>query len=279
MDARTRQRLILCASAIDIIARGHVKTIALQLASFLLLVASTAFCQNTKLGNSCDLSILGAKDTKSFLAFDKELRTAITKQDAAAMAFVVEFPLRINSATGEYSLNDPAALQSHFQEVFPAAVRKAILDQKVEEMFCKDEGVMYGNGEVWVDATKLGYAIQIVNLRSAVHSPVANERQIDFVCQTEKFRIVVDSVARTSRYRAWNRPHPVTGEPDLEINTGERTMEGTGPCAHPVWTFKNSRATYIIRGLGCTEDEPPKGAKGMFDVQIQGQSKASGWCY
>ncbi len=117
-----------------------MKTIALQLASFLLLVASTAFCQNTKLGNSCDLAILGAKDAKSFLDFDRELRAALSKQDAVAMAFLVQFPLRINSETGKFSLDDPAALQSHFQEVFPAAVRKAILDQKVEEIFCRGRG-------------------------------------------------------------------------------------------------------------------------------------------
>lgn len=252
---------------------------ALQLALLLWLIASVAYCQNTKLGDSCDLSVLGAKDTKSFLAFDKELRVAIAKQDVVAMAFLVQFPLRVHSETGNYSLDDPAALQSHLQEVFPTAVRKAILDQKVEETFCKDEGVMYGNGEVWINATKLGYAIQIVNLRSAAHTAVANDRQIDFVCQTEKFRIVVDSVARTSRYRAWNKPHPVTGEPDLEIKSGEQTVEGTGPCAHPVWKFKNRSASYIIQDLGCTEDAPPKDAKGMFEVQIQGQSKASGWCY
>ncbi len=78
------------------------------------------------------------------------------------MAFLVQFPLRINSETGKYSLNDPAALQSRFQEVFPAAVRKAILDQKVQEISCRDEGIAYGNGDAWVNVAKFGFAIESI---------------------------------------------------------------------------------------------------------------------
>jgi hypothetical protein len=246
------------------------------------MVASAAFCQSTRLGDSCDLAILGAKDAKSFLAFDQELRAAITKQDAVAMAFLVQFPLRVNSERGKYSLNDPAALQSHFQDIFPAAVRKAILDQKVEGVFCRDEGVMYGNGEAWVNATNHGFAINVINLPSDPHKAKTTENKIEFVCRTDKLRIIVDSdVKRVLRYRSWNPSSLLTDKPDHEFNKGTGSIEGTGGCSHTVWTFKNGEAIYIVEELGCSPDsnEPPKEAKGMYEIRIGDQSNVSGWCY
>jgi hypothetical protein len=246
------------------------------------MVASAAFCQSSRLGDSCDLSIFGVGDAKSFLAFDQELRAAITKQDAVAMAFLVQFPLRVNSERGKYSLNDPAALQSHFQEVFPSAVQKAILDQKVEGMFCRGDGVMYGNGEVWVNATNLGFAINVINLPSNAHKAKSTENKIEFVCRTDRYRIIVDSDAkRVLRYRSWSPLSPSTGKPDLELNKGTSSIEGTGGCSHTVWQFQNGQATYIVQELGCFPDlnEPPKQAKGIYDVRVGDQSNANGWCY
>jgi hypothetical protein len=71
---------------------------SILVASLLLVAASTAFPQGARLGTSCDLSLVGATETKSFLAFDRELRTALSKQDSVAMALLVQFPLRINSS-------------------------------------------------------------------------------------------------------------------------------------------------------------------------------------
>jgi hypothetical protein len=267
------------ACAVDIIAEGHVKAFALQLASLFFVVATAAFCQNTRLSDSCDLSIIGATDAKSFLAFDKELRAAIAKQDSAAMSVLVKYPLRVNTGRGNISIDDPAALQARFQEIFTAAVRKAIVDQKIEEIFCRDEGAMYGSGQVWVNVAHYGFAIDAINLESTQQSTAAR-RSLEFICQTDKYRIVVDSeTPKTSRYRAWNRPHPLTGPPDLELLDGAMSFEGTGLCSHRLWTFKNGVASYVVQDLGCTENAPPKDATGMFEVQVSSQTKARGWCY
>jgi hypothetical protein len=79
------------------------------------VAAASAFAQETRLGSSCDLSVIGATGTNSLLAFDRELRLALTKQDAVAMALLVEFPLRTNADGGSYSLNDPVALETRLE--------------------------------------------------------------------------------------------------------------------------------------------------------------------
>lgn len=259
-----------------------MKTFCLNVIA-LLVAASTAYGQATRLGESCDLSVIGATETKSFLAFDRELRDAIAKQDTTALAFLVKFPLRINSEEGAYSLDDAESLRTRFQEVFPAQIRKAILNQKLESFFCRDEGVMYGNGAIWVNPSKLGYAIEVVNLEVAENrGNNQSARKIDFICQTGKYRIVIDADAnQIPRYRAWNKSHPVTGDPDLRIDSGKSEFEGTGVCSHKVWTFKNGSTTYTTEELGCFPDsnEPPKTAVGMFAVRTAGKPEVFGWCY
>ena len=248
-----------------------------------LLVTNVGYSQDARLGASCDLSILGASETRSFLGFDQELRSALSKQDSAAIALLVQFPLRINDSNGSYSLNDPAELQSRLQEVFPTAIRTVVLNQQPATLFCNYSGIMYGKGDVWITRTNHGYAIQVVNLPQVRGN---EERRtgpkLEFACQTEKSRIVIDvDVTGARRYRAWTKPHPPTGEPDLEISKGSKGFEGMGVCAYPFWTFSTNTTTYTIRGIGCysDSDQPPKGARGMLEVSVADKPRARSWCY
>ena len=115
-----------------------------------LLAGTPAFTGDSALGRSCDLTIVGATDKQAFLRFDKELHTALSQQDVAATALLVRFPLRINYPDGSTILiSNVKALQTRFTEAFPPTVRSAVIKQKADEVFCRDEGIMYGRGELW----------------------------------------------------------------------------------------------------------------------------------
>jgi hypothetical protein len=128
-----------------------VKRFRLGLAAVLLLLTPAAFSQTVDLGEDCNLVSIGATDTKGFLAFDRELRDALSRQDAAAMALLVKHPLRVNSNRGTYDISDPRTLQLRFHEIFSHSVRDAVLKQRPETVFCNMSGIMYGDGTVWVD--------------------------------------------------------------------------------------------------------------------------------
>jgi hypothetical protein len=262
---------------------------AILLFTFAGLMGVTALrAQDSHQADPCGaMQTASSPDVRNFLTFDRfdnELRLAIAKQDALALAFLVKFPLTVNDASGSISLKDAATLKTHFQEVFSPAVRKAILDQPRKEQSCMPGGVMYGAGVVWVGASKRGYAVEVVNRDAVPPFPDnRNASKINFICQTQAHRIVVDTLAGgTLRYRAWDKPRPVTETPDLEISTGEGTFEGHSVCAYPVYTFKNGSTVYQIEGaLGCWGDNepgPPKGATGRLEVTIEGKA-ADQWCY
>jgi hypothetical protein len=124
--------------------------------------------QDSRLIDPCQAMTDKSKNFLTFERFDKELRVALTRQDAVALAFLVNFPLRVNEATGgSISIDDAAALKNHFQEVFTPAVRKEILSEKNDNVGCMTEGIMYARGVIWVNASERGYAIDVVN-RDAV---------------------------------------------------------------------------------------------------------------
>ncbi|HEV2445658.1 MAG TPA: hypothetical protein VGS58_07040, partial [Candidatus Sulfopaludibacter sp.] len=166
---------------------------------------------------------VAARNFLSFDQFDRELRGAITRQDSVALAFLVTFPLRVNDTGGTLSVDNAAALKMHFQDVFTPAVRKAILNERFSDLGCNIEGIGYGLGVIWVNASERGYAIWSVN-RDAV-PPYRNTwkaPKINYVCQTPTHRILVETLAGgTLRYRSWNKPRFVSGPPDLEIRGGK----------------------------------------------------------
>jgi hypothetical protein len=250
------------------------------------LVSTPVFSQDTDHRDPCKaMPADGSVEAKYFLpfdAFDRELRAALTKEDALALAFLVKFPLRVNAPGGAYSLDDAQALQTHFQEVFSTSVRKAILDQPIDEIGCNIEGVMYGQGVIWVNATKRGYEIEVVNDEETLPALPKGSPQTKYICQTQTHRVVVDALADGAlRYRAWNKPRAISEKPDLEILGGKDSFEGSDICAYPVWTFKNGQTAYRAEGaLGCYgEVEPPKDATGRLVVTVPGKPDEEAWCF
>jgi hypothetical protein len=102
-----------------------------------------------------------------------------------------------------------------------------------------------------------------------------------FQCNTRKHQIVIDGDPATERfrYRAWNRPKPMTAPPDMAVASGTQDYEGTGPCRYHFYRFKTGNVEYIVAdSLGCTESWPPKDAVGELTVLIGGEVKSSQWC-
>lgn len=258
------------------------------LSSFLVLIVlcATARAQKSLLHENCDLSTYGAKDIKGFLAFDTDLRAALAKQDATAMAILVTFPLRVNEADGgSYSIDDGQSLRHHFQDVFTPAVRKAVLNQKIASIFCKyDEGLSYGDaGQVWVQYRKFGWQVSSVNVIPPGGIAKQTRDGIELVCRTEKHRILIDMDEKGNpRYRAWDASRSVMQGPDLEIKGGSVEWEGTGACGARDYTFKNATATYDLQVVeGCYGDDhtPPAGATARLTVTVTGKEPFSAWCY
>ena len=88
---------------------------------------------------------------RAYAAFLTDLQAAVRRGDRRAVSGLVRYPLRVNSNGRARFYRSPAAVRRDYALIFTPRVRRAILAQRFEALFGRDEGVMIGNGEIWFD--------------------------------------------------------------------------------------------------------------------------------
>ncbi|MBN5143223.1 hypothetical protein JY471_11855 [Stenotrophomonas maltophilia] len=98
-------------------------------------------------------SLLGdaAQYEKVFNAF----RTAVVGGDRAAVVEEVRFPLNI--ANGK-KITGPGEFQRSYEKIITPAVVKAVSEQDFGKVFVNQQGVMIGDGQVWLNGECLDQA-------------------------------------------------------------------------------------------------------------------------
>lgn len=233
-----------------------------------------------RVGESCDLAVVGATEKESFLQFDRDLRAALKGNDAVALSMLMQFPVRVNVGAGaSISMNEPAVLGPRFSEVFSAELRSRVLERGLEQTFCNWNGVMYGNGDLWVGLDDHGYGIWVVNQGESTQPETS---EVAFSCRGSHSRSVITRKdGGEFRYRSWGAERPLSGPPDTDIRSGTRSREGTGSCGHWIWTFKTPKGMVQVSELGCTSDSdpPPQGARGWRLVKPNDGAPLKIWCF
>lgn len=227
------------------------------------------------------LDRIGGGSEKEFLAFDRELRAAMSAEDPTFVALLASYPLRMNDGNGRILIDDAPTLAARAATLLPPAVRSAVLGTSVENVICSTSAIGYGRGAVWVRVDRqFGVDRFVIGTINLPDRPAPPGPGVVFVCRAEQHRIVVDRLADDRlRYRSWNRPRALTDKPDLELTGGEAEHSGSGVCVHWSWSFTNAKTEYYIAEAACTAEEPPKGAIGEMSVTVGSKTLARSWCY
>lgn len=90
-------------------------------------------------------SVLGdaAQYEKVFNAF----KTAVVGGDRAAVVEEVRFPLNV---AGGKKITGPGEFQRNYEKIITPAVVKAMSEQEFGKVFVNQQGVMIGDGQVWL---------------------------------------------------------------------------------------------------------------------------------
>jgi hypothetical protein len=85
---------------------------------------------------------------RSYATFLTQLQNAVLANDREAVIKLVSLPLRVNFNRPRF-YRDTRSVRADYDRIFTPKVRKAILAQRFEQLFGRDQGVMIGDGEVW----------------------------------------------------------------------------------------------------------------------------------
>jgi hypothetical protein len=232
----------------------------------------------------CNLSIMGGTDRSAFDVFDARLRSAANGNDRDAFADLVIYPLRVNRDRRSIMIGNREEFARNAARIITASVRNDIANQR--GFFCRDIGLMYGRGTVWVEVVPASgaqperYGVSTVNVpdidSTKTPSPTAPELKLKCVAPTST--VLVEDLGGTLRYRSWHTGQPKTAKPDLTLESGTGTLEGTGLCAHAIYAFKNGDTTYELSELGCSDGSEPDGTTGRLTVSRGGKQLAAWLC-
>jgi hypothetical protein len=87
----------------------------------------------------------------SYASFLKRLQGAIRGNDRSAVIKLIAFPLRVNFSSGSRRYRDAGSVRADYDRIFTPKVTEAILGQRFDQLFGRDQGLMIGNGAVWFD--------------------------------------------------------------------------------------------------------------------------------
>lgn len=90
--------------------------------------------------------------------FHNRLVEAVGRDDRAALANMVHYPLRRNHNGVATFYHTQADFIEDYPIIFNEAVRAAVLGQDFTELFANYKGIMYGRGELWVTELCVDYS-------------------------------------------------------------------------------------------------------------------------
>jgi hypothetical protein len=140
---------------------------ALLIALFLALPATAQTVDDV----NGQIEIVLGDHTKFEAAFGA-VQAAVADQNAEALAELVSYPITIRSGPEELTVDDPAAFVAHYDEIMTEEVVTAVTGQTYETLFVNAEGVMFGNGQVWMggvctDDSCTDFEVRIIAIQSA----------------------------------------------------------------------------------------------------------------
>ncbi len=92
-------------------------------------------------------------DAEQYEQVFKALQQGVASGDRAAVATLMRYPLRVDTDGKKREIPDAAAFQREYDSIVTPPVAAAITAQSFETVFANGQGVMIGNGQVWLNGT------------------------------------------------------------------------------------------------------------------------------
>jgi hypothetical protein len=108
-----------------------------------------------QLSGSAPLSSAGTSE-KAVTEFLAKLQKAVQADDRAAVAGLVSYPLRAWNGKTVVMIKDKVQFLAQYPAVFTATLKATIATSRLENSWANNQGVMFDNGRIWLEAGTKG---------------------------------------------------------------------------------------------------------------------------
>jgi hypothetical protein len=128
--------------------RAGWPTLALICLATSVFAAAPAVAQETTVDQAIDATL---GDHAKYEAVFAALQKAVAAHDVAGVAALVSYPIRVKIDGKETVIKSAKAFVQHYDAIVTPEIAKAVTQQKYEDLFVNSQGIMFGNGEVWMN--------------------------------------------------------------------------------------------------------------------------------
>lgn len=97
--------------------------------------------------------VAGIENPREFEAFFEKVKQLVAKGDKAGVASYVAYPIQVYSEGKKVSISTQEQFIHQYDQILNSKVRNALQNQKVDQTFVNYQGVMVGNGELWLNVS------------------------------------------------------------------------------------------------------------------------------
>ena len=90
-------------------------------------------------------------DHTRYQAVIQQLQAAVAAGDAAKVAALAQYPFSVDIGGKATVLKNEQEFVARYQEFMTPDISKAIVDTKYADLFVNYKGVMFGNGQAWIN--------------------------------------------------------------------------------------------------------------------------------
>lgn len=149
-------------------------------------------------------------------------------------------------------------MKTRFNEIFDKKLMNSITQSKYDQWSSMGwRGVMLDDGTVWLNGDKISavnYSSQaeqkhqqrlLAQQKVKLHSSIQQFKAPELLFKTSKYLVRIDLLDNNKyRYASWKLGQSQSNKPDLILNNGQVTMDGSGGNHH--FEFKNGVYHYVV---------------------------------
>jgi hypothetical protein len=103
--------------------------------------------------------------------FFSDLKKAVSAGDRQAVAAMVDYPITVSIGGKDVKIKSGKDFVSHYDHIFSDKIVTAVEKQTYAALFANDQGIMVGDGEIWIDGICLDHdckkqAVKIITINS-----------------------------------------------------------------------------------------------------------------
>ncbi len=103
-----------------------------------------------------DADVTGAIETNfgdaaPFIEAFDAIQAAVADDDAETFAEWVNYPFAVTVDGEDYSFEGPEGVIEHYQSMMTDEIKAVIVGQQYKDLFVNAEGVMFGDGQLWLN--------------------------------------------------------------------------------------------------------------------------------